>query len=65
MAAMKSQGDARKQQLAKAKQGIQSLAQLYPELGGERWRGEFDELMKQIQTANGDKPFGVRELKGG
>jgi len=62
MAAMKSEGDARKQDLAKAKQGIQALAQLYPELGGEKWRAKFDAVMKQIQTASGEKPNGLGEF---
>jgi hypothetical protein len=65
LAAMKQSGDYRKQDLAKAKQSIQSLAQLYPELGGERWHGEFDSLLKQIQTAAGEKPAGLREFSAG
>jgi tetratricopeptide (TPR) repeat protein len=63
MAAMKQSGDAQKQGLAKAKQGIQSLAQIYPDLGGEKWRSEFDEIMKQIQRAAGEKPVGLSGLK--
>ncbi|MEX2308469.1 MAG: hypothetical protein WD738_12790 [Pirellulales bacterium] len=65
LAAMKQSGAARDQDLAKAKQSIQSLAQLYPDLGGERWRSEFDELLKQIQTAAGEKPDGLREFSAG
>jgi hypothetical protein len=60
--AMKRNGAARKQDLFKAKQSIQSLAQLYPDLGGERWRGEFDRILKQIQVAAGEKPEGLREF---
>lgn len=62
LAAMKRNNDARLRDLAKAKQSIQSLAQLYPDLGGERWRSEFDELLKLIQTAAGQKPTGLREF---
>jgi hypothetical protein len=51
LAAMKNQGAERQQNLSKAKQSIQSLAQLYPDLGGERWQGEFQALLKEIQTA--------------
>jgi tetratricopeptide (TPR) repeat protein len=65
LAAMKQSGAARERDLAKAKQSIQSLAQLYPDLGGERWRGEFDALLKQIQTAGGEKPDGLREFSAG
>ena len=50
---MKQTGDARRQNLTKAKQSIQSLAQLYPDLGGDRWKPEFDQLMKDIQREEG------------
>ncbi|MCI0333721.1 MAG: hypothetical protein L0228_10930 [Planctomycetes bacterium] len=63
LAAMKSKGDQRKRDLAKAKQSIQSLAQVYPDLGGEHWRGEFDTLLKQIQSASGQKALGLSEFK--
>jgi hypothetical protein len=62
LAAMKVSGDERRQDLAKAKQSIQSLAQLYPELGGEQWRGQFDDLLKQIQSAAGQEANGLREF---
>ena len=65
LAAIKQSGAARERDLAKAKQSIQSLAQLYPDLGGERWRGEFDTLLKQIQAAAGEKPDGLREFSAG
>jgi tetratricopeptide (TPR) repeat protein len=52
LAAMKSSGAARAENLSKARQSIQSLAQLSPDLGGETWRGQFQELLKQIQTAS-------------
>jgi tetratricopeptide (TPR) repeat protein len=54
LAAMKLEGDARQQDLVKARQSIQSVAQLYPDLGGQKWKAEFDELMKQIQTAESE-----------
>ena len=65
LAAMKQDGADRQKDLTRAKQGIQSLAQLYPDLGGERWRGEFDMLLKQIQTAAGEKQTGLREFSAG
>lgn len=49
LAAMKQSGDARRQDLVKAKQDIQTIAQLYPDLGGERWKGQYDELLKNIK----------------
>jgi tetratricopeptide (TPR) repeat protein len=56
LAAMKLSGSARKHDLSKAKQSIQSFAQLYPEMGGERWRGEFQALLKQIEEAERSGP---------
>jgi tetratricopeptide (TPR) repeat protein len=56
LAAMKKDGAARKQDLAKARQSIQSFAQLYPEMGGERWRGEFQALLKEIEKADRSEP---------
>jgi hypothetical protein len=55
LAAMKQSGAARQQDLAKAKQSIQSFAQLYPDMGGDRWRGEFQALLKQIDAAERDE----------
>ena len=60
--AMQQSEGSRKQDLAQAKQSIQSVARLYPEMGGPRWRGEFDALMKQIQTAAGEQVVGLREF---
>jgi tetratricopeptide (TPR) repeat protein len=61
-AAIKQDGAARKRDLAKAKQGIHSLAQLYPNLGGEKWRSQFDIILKEIQSAAGEQPSGLSEF---
>jgi len=50
-AGMKLEGDAKLQDLIKAKQSIQSVAQLYPDLGGDKWKTEFDALMEEIDNA--------------
>jgi tetratricopeptide (TPR) repeat protein len=47
-AAMKKEGNARRDDLSNAKQGIQSLARIYPDYGGERWKPQFEELLKDI-----------------
>jgi hypothetical protein len=49
LAALKQSDAERQQGLAKARQSIQSLAQLYPQLGGEQWKPRFDQLVKDIQ----------------
>jgi len=50
----KTAGNERKQHFDTALQSIRSLEQLYPDLGGPRWRGEFDRLLENIQRAQGD-----------
>jgi hypothetical protein len=62
LAAMKSKDAEKKADLAKAKQSIQSVAQVYPELGGEQWRNKFDGLVKRIQKAAGQKEVGLGEF---
>jgi tetratricopeptide (TPR) repeat protein len=63
LAALKGKGNERKQDLAKAKQSIQSVEQVYPDLGGDHWRPRFDALLKQIQSAAGQKASGLSEFK--
>ncbi len=59
---IKSQGEARKKHLATAKQSVRSMLQLYPELGGENWRGQFEFLLRQIQKSSGESPTGLKEF---
>lgn len=62
LVAMKSKGPERQQNLAKAKQSIQSMLQLYPKLGGDPWKAEFDALMKDIQKAGDERAIGLQEF---
>lgn len=48
---LKSEGAAREQHFATAMQNIRSMEQLYPDMGGERWKQEFDQLRSQIQKS--------------
>ena len=48
-AAMKKEGEARREDLLNAKLGIQSLSRVYPDYGGERWKPQFEALNKDIQ----------------
>ncbi|HEX5471987.1 MAG TPA: hypothetical protein VFW73_08875 [Lacipirellulaceae bacterium] len=50
-AAMKKLGDARSTDLTTAKDGIQSFARLYPDLGGETWKPAFEKLREDIKRA--------------
>ena len=58
----KTEGADRQRNFATAKQSIRSMLQLYPELGGERWRDQYEELLKQIQQAAGESPNGLKEF---
>jgi tetratricopeptide (TPR) repeat protein len=58
----KTQGNEREKNFTTAKQSIRSMIQLYPDLGGERWREEYENLLKQIQKASGDSPKGLAEF---
>jgi hypothetical protein len=49
LSAMKQKDDARRDELAKARQSIQSFSVLYPDLGGPRWKPEFEQLRKDIE----------------
>ncbi len=62
LAAMKASDEIKKRDLSKAKQSIQSVAQVYPDLGGAVWHEKFDDLLKQIQTAMGQSPTGLKEF---
>jgi hypothetical protein len=49
--AMQQRDAARNEDLALAKQSIQSVARLYPDFGSPRWRADFDGLLRQIDEA--------------
>jgi hypothetical protein len=36
--------------------------QLYPDVGGNNWRGKFESLSKQIQRTAGEQPVGLKEF---
>jgi tetratricopeptide (TPR) repeat protein len=59
---IESAGTERLKNFATAKQSIRSMLQLYPDLGGSRWRGKFENLLRQIQKAAGDAPAGLQEF---
>jgi hypothetical protein len=64
LSALAAKGGERTDQLHKAKDAIRALYQIYPELGGPERRGEFEELLSQIQTALGEGSAGLREFAG-
>ena len=58
----KSTGAEQQKDFATAKQSIRSMLQLYPELGGEHWKSQYEDLLKQIQQAAGEPPSGLAEF---
>ncbi|MGD9635834.1 MAG: hypothetical protein AB7G28_21465 [Pirellulales bacterium] len=58
----KSEGAEREKNFTTAKQSIRSMLQLYPDLGGDRWREAYENLLKQIQKASGESPKGLAEF---
>jgi hypothetical protein len=55
--------DKKKQVLQQSKNDISLTAGLYPELGGEEKRKQFDNLLKNIQKALGERTDGLKALQ--
>lgn len=55
--------DKKKQVLQQAKNDISLTAGLYPELGGDEKRKQFDNLLKNIQKALGERTDGLKALQ--
>jgi hypothetical protein len=51
------------EQLKRAKSDIALTAGLYPELGGEERKRQFDNLLRTIQKELGERTGGLRELQ--
>ncbi|MBN2023765.1 MAG: hypothetical protein JW809_13340 [Pirellulales bacterium] len=54
-------GAERKSTLQQAERDVTVTALLYPELGGPKWRGQYDSLLKKIQELLGKKPVGLEK----
>ncbi|MDX1946314.1 MAG: hypothetical protein SFU86_13015 [Pirellulaceae bacterium] len=46
-----------------AQRDISITAGLYSDLGGEKWRVQYDTLLKNVQKALGERPLGLSALK--
>jgi tetratricopeptide (TPR) repeat protein len=62
LAALSRNGEQRKHDLAKAKQSIQSVFQVYDDRITGPWRSEFDAILKEMQKAAGQKQIGLTEF---
>jgi len=59
---MTEKGDKQKKILEGARSLIASTAGLYPELGGDKTRAQYDALLRNIQKALGEKTVGLAAL---
>ena len=56
-----SSGEQRDELMRKARLDIVRIAKLYPDLGGDARRSEFDALLREIQEALGEVPLGLSQ----
>ena len=49
--------------LQQAQQDILVVNRLYPEMGGTKWYGKFDELLKKIQRLRDVQDTGLKALE--
>ena len=54
--AVKSSGEKKAKYLTNAKRVVKSTAELYPDLGGPKWKKQYAELYADIQTELGEPP---------
>ncbi|WP_425617969.1 hypothetical protein NA78x_001661 [Anatilimnocola sp. NA78] len=53
----------KKTQLEYAKKDVAIMYGFYPDLGGDKWKTQYDSLLKNIQSAMGERPLGLAALK--
>jgi hypothetical protein len=53
----------KKKNFQRAKTDIAVIAGFYPDLGGDKWKGQYDALLKNIQKALGERPLGLQALQ--
>lgn len=61
--AMKLTGAEQKTQLGYAKRDIAVMYGFYPDLGGDKWRAQYEAVLKNVQIALGERPVGLAALK--
>lgn len=62
LAAMLAQGSEREEQLRKAVGTIRAMRRQYPDLGGPESTAAFDSLLREVQTALGERPRGLAAI---
>jgi hypothetical protein len=61
--AMIKSGDAQKNMLNQATQELSVTAKLIPDLGGNAFKARYDQLLKKIQTAQGERAVGLKAFE--
>lgn len=54
---------AKTERLKQAKADIARIVGLYSNLGGAKWEGQYDQLLRDIQKALGETPSGIQALR--
>lgn len=61
--AQSQSGNQQAKLLKDAVRDISVTKRLYPNLGGEKWSGQYDALLKRIQAAKGDRAIGLKAFE--
>jgi hypothetical protein len=59
----KSEPAERTKNIGYAKSDIRKLLLAHPDMGGQKWRKQYDDLLKKVQTALNEKPDGLAALE--
>jgi hypothetical protein len=51
------------EKLKMAQRDIAITVGFYPDLGGDKWKGQYDNLLKTVQKALGERPVGLQALQ--
>ena len=55
--------EAKTTELKRVKSDVAVLIKLYPDLGGDKWRGMYDKLLKDVQQQLKEPPVGLKEYE--
>jgi hypothetical protein len=65
LALSKTKKDERTALLERAAKDILVVQRSYPEMGGNKWRKKYNELLKKIQKLRGQQPVGLPRIEEG
>jgi tetratricopeptide (TPR) repeat protein len=53
----------KKEAFQRARTDVAIIAGFYPDMGGDKWKAQYDALLKNVQKALGERPLGLPGLK--